>query len=435
MEVDLIILSKEINNKKGNITLRKQIEHLFEELYIEVSDETFCVEIDRQKIKINYKISAKETNMLFVKVFCEETPAKSAKTLDVVVNKLLKGEHRNQWNIIISYDEVSQYYCCKLMPLFGIFERRTRELVYLTIVKIFGVKWYDNSFTENLKIELKSKGQKTKLIENALNELTYEQLKKYLFEPYSSLNPTEVLDNQLSQEKLQYLSKESIIEIINQCRKISLWERFFSEYEEFDDFERQIEKLQPLRNKVMHHKYLTLKEFENTRKELKYINKKLEKAILVHENEMYTEAKLIDVVSAMGRMFQNVLGNSIQQWTEKMKPALANLGRIVLESAMPKINIRDVIPGIELGTELSKQFEKLYSAPDIVVNLSPVLNSFQVQRNKTSELNGAIDSSNQFNKIPMLMQSQSSLEERSDNLDNKGEQLNISGDLEEILLQ
>ena len=68
------------------------------------------------------------------------------------------------------------------MPLFGVFERRTRELVYTTIIKIFGIQWFEKSFSENLQNTLKGKGNnKTQLIEGALNELTYEQLKEYLF--------------------------------------------------------------------------------------------------------------------------------------------------------------------------------------------------------------------------------------------------------------
>lgn len=82
---------------------------------------------------------------------CNATPARAAKYLDSVTNRLIQGEHRKTWNIVISYDEVSQLYCCKLMPLFGIFERRIRELVYITIIKIFGVEWYDNSFSKSLQ--------------------------------------------------------------------------------------------------------------------------------------------------------------------------------------------------------------------------------------------------------------------------------------------
>ena len=98
-----------------------------------------------------------------------------------MVNKLIRGEHRKNWNIVISYDEVSQLYCCKLMPLFGKFERKTRELVYITIIKIFGVDWYEKSFEKGLQDDLKSRGKNTtQLIEGALNELTYEQLNQAL---------------------------------------------------------------------------------------------------------------------------------------------------------------------------------------------------------------------------------------------------------------
>lgn len=88
---------------------------------------------------------------------CNATPARAAKYLDSVTNRLIQGEHRKTWNIVISYDEVSQLYCCKLMPLFGIFERRIRELVYITIIKIFGVEWYDNSFLNSAKEDMLNK--------------------------------------------------------------------------------------------------------------------------------------------------------------------------------------------------------------------------------------------------------------------------------------
>ena len=93
--------------------------------------------------------------MVFLKLSCNATPARAAKYLDSVTNRLIQGEHRKTWNIVISYDEVSQLYCCKLMPLFGIFERRIRELVYITIIKIFGVEWYDNSFSKSLQDKMK----------------------------------------------------------------------------------------------------------------------------------------------------------------------------------------------------------------------------------------------------------------------------------------
>ena len=160
--------------------------------------------------------------MVFLKLSCNATPARAAKYLDSVTNRLIQGEHRKTWNIVISYDEVSQLYCCKLMPLFGIFERRIRELVYITIIKIFGVGWYDNSFSKSLQDAMKGKGNKTKMVESALNELTYEQLKEYLFTPFCGRNISEVLEQELSESSVEELSKEEILDIVNQCRSESL---------------------------------------------------------------------------------------------------------------------------------------------------------------------------------------------------------------------
>lgn len=146
---------------------------------------------------------------------CNATPARAAKYLDSVTNRLIQGEHRKTWNIVISYDEVSQLYCCKLMPLFGIFERRIRELVYITIIKIFGVEWYDNSFSKSLQDAMKGKGNKTKMVESALNELTYEQLKEYLFTPFCGRNISEVLEQELSESSVEELSKEEMVKNMN----------------------------------------------------------------------------------------------------------------------------------------------------------------------------------------------------------------------------
>ena len=260
-------------------------------------------------------------------------------------------------------------YHCFIPKTIGVFERRTREVVYTTIIKIFGIQWFEKSFSENLQNTLKGKGNnKTQLIEGALNELTYEQLKEYLFVPYSNYNFEDMLDKEFAKENLDKLSKEEIISIIEKCRKVSLWNRFFGEYEQFKDFESKIGYLQPYRNTVMHNKRITKDEYEKVRKSLKSINKLLSEAVSMIEDEIYTDTKLIDVVSALGNICSKILGNSIQNWVEKVKPTLASLGKIVIEAAMPKINISAIMPELNLGTELSKRFEEIYKAPQLDVS-------------------------------------------------------------------
>ena len=241
MELDIIILPKSGNESQTQLELKQKLVRVLEKIYDDVQKEILQITINSEKVNVNYRISTKSDNMLFVKLWCKYTPAKEAEILDNAVNRLIRGEHRKDWNIVITYDEVSQLYCCKLMPLFGVFERRTRELVYTTIIKIFGIQWFEKSFSENLQNTLKGKGNnKTQLIEGALNELTYEQLKEYLFVPYSNYNFEDMLDKEFAKENLDKLSKEEIISIIEKCRKVSLWNRFFGEYEQFKDFENKI---------------------------------------------------------------------------------------------------------------------------------------------------------------------------------------------------
>lgn len=393
MEVDLIVLPK--NNSNINLGMKKQITDLFESMFDDVSDNTFSVQIDDKSILVEYLISSKDKNMLFLKLNCGATPVEAAKCLDFATNKLIQGEHRKNWNIVISYDEVSQLYCCKLMPLFGEFERRTRELVYITIIKIFGIEWFDNSFSKSLQDALKGKANKSKLVENALNELIYEQLKEYLFMPFSNRNFTEVIEQDLVLEKIEEFEKEDLINVINQCRSESLWNRFFSEYKQFEDFKEKIEKLQPYRNAVMHHKRITLNEYDKVRKSLKNVNKLLIEAIEVLEDEIYTETKFVDVISAFGSLLVKVLGESIPNWVEKMKPALASLGELVVKSAMPQIKLTDAIPALSYEYKLSdqmislgKQFQMSYATS---AQLSSIANAYKDSFSNISTISDSLN--------------------------------------------
>lgn len=122
MEVDVIILPKDDSKQELQLEMKQEIKNIFKKLYFDVQDECFQFDLDGECVKINYQLSSKNSNMVFVKFECEYTPAKSARILDCCINKLIQGEHRKDWNIVITFDEVSQLYCCKLMPLFGTFE-------------------------------------------------------------------------------------------------------------------------------------------------------------------------------------------------------------------------------------------------------------------------------------------------------------------------
>lgn len=307
MEVNMIILYKNSDNSY-KIGLKKDIKNMINRLFYEVTEDII---LWRQKDSINeikYLISSSDGKMICLKLQCTEPEMKAASILDDVVNIIIKGKHRNKYNIIMTYDEVSLLYCSKLMPYFGAFERRLRELVYLTIVKSFGISWYEKSFNEHLKKELKrTKLSPSKLIENALDELTYEQMKRYLFEPAYIVEPECVIEEFLENNRIELLEKEDIISRIKLCQKKSLWERFFGDLMEFENLKNDVDFLQKKRNIVMHHKRITRDEFIEIRQKLKEVNKNLEKSIMLLENKIYTEENLSDVVMACQNMIKNLM--------------------------------------------------------------------------------------------------------------------------------
>ena len=74
------------------------------------------------------------------------------------------------------------------MKYFGEFERRLRELLYLVVIKTYGEDWFEETFEKELSDDVKSRlgANKKQIIESALEELTYEQLIRYIFEPQNS---------------------------------------------------------------------------------------------------------------------------------------------------------------------------------------------------------------------------------------------------------
>ena len=140
------------------------------------------------------------------------------------------------------------------------------------------------------------------------------------------------------------------------------------------NIKEKIDELQPHRNTVMHNKRMTQNEYEKVRKSLKNINKLLVEAINVLEKDIYTETKLVDVVSALGNMLVKVLGESIPRWIEKMKPALSTLGELVIKSAVPKIDVSSVIPSLEIGNAMSAQMEQIRKQYQVMGNIAGQVN-------------------------------------------------------------
>ncbi|WP_415967736.1 hypothetical protein [Faecalitalea cylindroides] len=330
---DLIFLKKEVRKIEYTV-LREEILNLFKKLFIDLDEQNSTFFVNNQDGKISYKISGRSKDMLCVKLECNETSMKAAKTVSTAIDVLTKGEHRRKFHIILSYDE-SSYYCCnQLMPYFGTFERLIRKIVYFTVTKAYGNEWVEKTFEISLKkdIQTRSKENSEKLIDHALDELTYEQLKKYLFEPISELSLESVLENELSIEKLKKLEKNEIINVLDKCRKISLWARFFNENPKLENFESKIDKIQKYRNIVMHNKRISFDDYLMVRKELKKINKQLMEAMIIIENKTFKDVDYLYIMEhlrdSLARVFESISNIDFSGITS----ILTNFGEMVSKS-------------------------------------------------------------------------------------------------------
>ncbi len=329
--------------KKSDLTMT-QVEDDFKNmmslLFKNVTEQEFIFVIDdSESFSFKYTHIVKSDKILYLKVETDYSEMVSAKALNDVVEKISNGKHRKDYNVIRAYDETSNVYCSKLMPLFGEFERRMRELLYVTLVKAFGNEWFQKSFDEKLSSDIKGRSDvnKNKLIENALDELTYEQLKQLLFDPFTLYNFSDLLESELSEENLKSLEKEDIVKIINNCRKRSMWERFFAYNKNLITMPDDINYLQKYRNRVMHNKNINYYEFIEVCKRLNIVNTNLTNSIYLMETKIYKADVLNDDDFIVEGLLAYVLGVITPEMEEELMLSLEERNNKIFDDFLNSI--------------------------------------------------------------------------------------------------
>ena len=65
MELDIIILPKSSNESQTQLELKQKLVKVLEKIYDDVQKEILQITINSEKVNVNYRISAKNNNMLF----------------------------------------------------------------------------------------------------------------------------------------------------------------------------------------------------------------------------------------------------------------------------------------------------------------------------------------------------------------------------------
>lgn len=158
---------------------------------------------------IDYKCSGVNGEIYYLSVSHNSRPSIDAKVLNLVTKCIQNGIHRKDFYIFYAYDETSEYYCAKLAPRFGKFERLMREFIYVNLTISLKSQWFEQSFTEDLKNEIKAKlNSQNSLIEQALYEMTFAQLYDFLFVEYAYNSPDYIIYEKLLPLDLENTDKK-----------------------------------------------------------------------------------------------------------------------------------------------------------------------------------------------------------------------------------
>lgn len=321
MEMHYIFLLK---NKERVSFEDKEIENkLLSNLFDNLTDSSFEKEINNKKNKLSYSTCYdNKANIAKLEISIGKNNGNDANILDIVNRLICKGELRSDYSIITTYDGVSNYFCNRAYSLMSEFERRLRELIYIILVKTFGLAWYDKTVSTELKAKINEVSKvknNSKLIESALQEMTLYDLETYLFKPYCEFNIQELIESKEKVDEILEMSKEDLAVLLNKYIPKSLWDRFFTK--EIDDIQDDLSNIRKYRNKLSHNKQFYNEDYKDFSNKIKSINIKIISAISNVNEKDIDDKFILESSAAYNNLYntKNIIENSMLDISQKFK--------------------------------------------------------------------------------------------------------------------
>lgn len=208
-------------------------------------------------------------NVINVCIYLEGNSSNTAKILSSIKELLNVQEIRKKFYIIYAFDGVSDYYSRRLFPLITEFESKLRSLIYMSLINNHGISWisetidkidYELDESNKLNKELLRNSNGSIDVDNALQNFTLSTYEKFLFTKYSDSTYEDIVNNIEAHYLENILDEYSISNILMQKDKKSICNRYIKNINELK-FKSLFKKIQKIRNKVMHGKEVTLKDY------------------------------------------------------------------------------------------------------------------------------------------------------------------------------
>ncbi len=300
-----------------------------------------CFFVDEDDV-IEYEIkNIPNSNRTIVRFHSSMRFNKGIKSLQLLDDLIFRDtDYQKYVNAIRDYDGVSATLSEKLYPKYAQYERKLRQFVLLVLTKSFGNSWRNETIPKEKMDDLKkrSKGGNVSL-NDTLELFDLQQMEDYLFKPREVNYPVYLEDN-LSKNQINLLSKEEIIRIVDGMRPRSLWERCFNDIGDGCMWEKQIKEIHECRNKVAHHKHISVDEYKLTNTRLDHINEQLLKCIEEIYRKEFTSINAIDLLGSFALFINSIkesiaktvfsgllnqINKSIQQMVEPIKKSNLNI--------------------------------------------------------------------------------------------------------------
>lgn len=335
MKIEYVLT--ESNQKSPNKT---RIKDLVRRACKSLNTDTIIVQPNRNEFELEYSIKSQKTNsennndIIYHFVVTSDHPKKERQAINLeYFNTKFKGiiDTEKNYHFIIAYDGVSEYYCNKAYPKYQRFERQLRHLIFKVVTKAYGNLWASITMNAELRNRLKKdippQGRTAKadlLIERALYEMSLGQLIDYLFYA-NSTDFHQELDNNYPSAKLQTLSKEDILDLIEKARKPSVWNTFLAKEITVDQPITKLNYLKENRNKIAHCKFFYKADYRQTVSYLDAFTPEIEKAI---ENNAIIETISLKNVFLGFSNYGAIISESI---AKSFKPLINALGSVFIE--------------------------------------------------------------------------------------------------------
>lgn len=368
MTMKYILIRK--NVEENTMYLSSVFLSALRKIFSNLSKDTFELDLEGNTYILNYRFSNQQNNVYRLYIEFHASPAKEAEVLNEVNKKLNGPEIKKDYNLIVAYDEVSEYYCGKISEKFGKSERLLRELIFLIMIKTFGAEWVKKTIAKELLDKIKASAgglNEAQIVETVLYEMTIAQLEDYLFNPYSGLEKNPELEEEFNKVDIDELSEIERANWLKIMQKRSLWDDYFVDYGlDMENMQQDLETIRKYRNKVAHNKKFSKEDYDYSREILNGFNKTLSSAISDIEERDFAKTdwrisykNMVNTISSMMSIISEEMQESFNELSKGMTECMVEMIKSVNNSLKQMIptSTQNAIKQIqETHEEMAKQF-------------------------------------------------------------------------------